>query len=144
MERTKVISKKDIKREWYLVDATGVRLGRLASFVAKLLQGKDKPIYSQNIDCGDNVIVINSKSIEVHPKKYASKMYWRHSGYIGSLKQDTLAEMLKKRPNEVIKKAVWGMIPKTKLGGRMIKKLYIYEGEDHKHSVNKPKIIKVT
>lgn len=137
------MKKKDIERKWYLVDATGVRLGRLASFIAKILQGKNSPKYSPNVDCGDYVIVMNSRKIDVNPKKPSRKLYWKHTGYIGGIKSVTLAEMLKNKPNDVIKKAIRGMIPKTKLGKVMLKKLFVYEDEEHKHEAQKPKLIEI-
>jgi large subunit ribosomal protein L13 len=143
MAKTTTITKDKVKRKWYLVDATGVRLGRLASFVARLLIGKHKEAYAPNIDCGDYVVVINAKSIDVHPKKIKDKMYRHHSGYPGGLKEMTLGEMLKRNPCTVIKKAVRGMIPKTKLGKQIFKKLFVYEGEEHIHKAQKPESIEV-
>lgn len=143
MNKTTVTKKDHIKREWFLIDATGIRLGKLASFISKLLQGKNKALYASNIDCGDYVIVINSKSVDVHPKRYENKIYWRHSGYPGGLKRMTLGEMMKRKPNNVIKKAIRGMMPKSKLGRVMFKKLYVYEDEKHKQESCKPKLIKI-
>lgn len=143
MTKTSIVKKEEVKNDWYLVDATGVRLGRLTSTIAKILQGKNKASYSPCIDCGDQVIVINSKDIDFHPSRKEGKIYWRHSGYPGGLRKISLGELIKKDPNEVIKKAVWGMMPKTKLGRVMMRKLYIYEGKDHKHEAQKPKLIDI-
>ncbi len=143
MMKTSIVKPKNVKRTWYLIDATGVRLGKLASFVSKLLQGKNKVYYTSNVDCGDYVIVINSKDIDYFPKRAERKIYWRHSGYPGGLKKMTLGEMMKRKPNEVIKKAIVGMMPKTKLSKSMIKKLYIYSGCDYKQKSCKPKLIKI-
>lgn len=141
--KTSSLKTKDIKRDWYLIDAKGVRLGKLASKVSTILQGKNKATYSPNIDCGDNVIVINARSIDVHFRRPKRKIYWRHTGYVGGIKKMTLAEMLEKKPVDVIKKAVRGMIPKTKLGKRMLGKLYVYPDEEHRYESQKPKILNV-
>ncbi len=130
------------EKRWFLIDASNYRLGRIATLISKLLQGKNKASYKPNVDCGDNVVVVNSKLIKVFPKKLKGKLYFRHSGYPGGLKCKTLKEMLVEKPNEVIKKAVWGMMPKTKLGRRMMKKLHIYEDNNHKHKAQKLEEIK--
>lgn len=130
-------------KEWLLVDALGVRLGGLATFVATRLQGKTKVTYVPNVDSGDFVIVINSEKVDVHPSKLQKKRYFRHSGYPGGLSSITLDDLLKTNPKEVIRHAVWGMMPKTKLGRAMMKKLYIYKDANHKHTAQKPKLVKV-
>lgn len=138
MKKTSTVKKQEVKRNWYIVDAKGVRLGKLASFIAKLLQGKNKPEYSPNVNCGDNVIIINSKLVDVHPSKLESKLYRRHSGYPGGFREMTLGEMLKKDSNEVLRKAVCGMLPKTRLGKRMLEQLHVSNDEAHKFAAQKP------
>ncbi len=134
---------KQNSRKWYIVDATGVRLGKLASTVTKMLQGKNKPNYAPNYDTGDYVIIINSPMIDVHQRKLKNKLYIHHTGYPGGLKSKTLKDMLQSEPNNVIKKAVWGMMPKNKLGREMMKKLFIYKDGNHKHKAQKPKLFKI-
>ena len=143
MSKTTTIKKAEVKPSWVVIDASNIRLGRLASFVAKRLQGKHQSRYVSYIDTGDHVVVINSTKVDIHPSKLDRKRYWRHSGYPGGLKMLTLKEMLERKPNEVIRKAIWGMMPKTKLGRAMIGKLYIYEDEEHNHTAQKPKLIKL-
>jgi large subunit ribosomal protein L13 len=143
MNKTKSVSQKDIKRQWWLVDATGVRLGKLGTIVASLLKGKHNPSFTPNVDCGDNVIVINSKDVDIHPAKPERKKYYHHTGYPGGIKEIRLKELLKQKPNEVVRKAIWGMMPNTKLGKKMYKKLYVYESSEHEHEAQKPKTFKV-
>ena len=130
-----------IERKWYVVDATGYTLGRLASEVAKVLRGKNKPIYTPSIDTGDYVIVVNADKIKVTGKKLDQKIYYRHSDYVGSLKETTLREMLAKHPERVIEFAVKGMLPKGPLGREMYTKLHVYAGPDHKHEAQKPEVL---
>lgn len=134
---------EDIQREWWIVDAEGKTLGRLASEVARILRGKHKPYYAPHLDCGDYVIVINAEKIHVTGRKLDNKLYYRHSGYPGGLKQMTLREMLQRRPTRVIRKAVWGMLPHNRLGRRMIKKLKVYAGAEHPHQAQKPKPLEI-
>lgn len=141
--KTKATRKNEVERNWLLVDAAGVRLGKLACFVSKLLQGKNKPYYTSHIDCGDYVVLINSKRVDFHPSRAERKIYRRHSGYPGGLKSVSLGELMAKNSNDVIRRAVRGMMPKTKLGRSMMKKLYIYEEEQHKHSSQKPKLVEI-
>jgi large subunit ribosomal protein L13 len=141
--KTYVAKPEEIKREWWIVDAQGKTLGRLASEVARILRGKHKPYYTPHLDCGDYVIVINAEKIHVTGKKLDDKIYYRHSGYPGGLKSFTLREMLKRRPTRVIRKAVWGMLPHNRLGRRMIKKLKVYAGEEHPHQAQKPKPLEI-
>lgn len=129
---------EDIERRWYVVDAEGKILGRLASEVAKILRGKHKPYYAPHLDTGDYVIVINAAKIRVTGKKLDDKIYYRHSGYPDGLRSTTLAEMLKKRPTRVIRLAVWGMLPHNRLGRAMMRKLKVYEGESHPHQAQTP------
>ena len=130
-----------IERKWYVVDATGYTLGRLASEVAKVLRGKNKPIFTPHIDCGDNVIVINAEKIKVTGKKMDQKVYYHHSDYVGGLKEATLREKLAKKPEQVIELAVKGMLPKGPLGRQMFTKLHVYAGPEHKHEAQKPEVL---
>ena len=130
-----------IERKWYVVDATGYTLGRLASEVAKILRGKNKPIFTPFIDTGDYVIITNADKIKVTGKKLEQKVYYRHSDYVGGIKETTLKEMLNKKPERVIELAVKGMLPKGSLGREMYKKLFVYAGPDHKHAAQKPEVL---
>ena len=130
-----------IERKWYEVDATGYTLGRLASEVAKILRGKNKPIFTPFIDTGDYVIITNADKIKVTGKKLEQKVYYRHSDYVGGMKETTLKEMLNKKPEKVIELAVKGMLPKGPLGREMYKKLFVYAGPDHKHAAQKPEVL---
>ena len=130
-----------IERKWYVVDATGYTLGRLASEVAKILRGKNKPIFTPFIDTGDYVIITNADKIKVTGKKLEQKVYYRHSDYVGGMKETTLKEMLNKKPERVIELAVKGMLPKGPLGREMYKKLFVYAGPDHKHAAHKPEVL---
>lgn len=129
----------EIQREWYVVDATGKTLGRLASEIAKILRGKHKPIYTPHIDCGDYVIVVNADKIKVTGKKLDEKMYYRHSGYPGGFRSISLREQLARHPERVIQSAVRGMLPKNRLGRRMIKKMKVYASPEHPHQAQQPK-----
>ncbi len=133
----------DIKREWYVVDAEGKNLGRLASGIAKILKGKHKVIYTPHLDCGDYVIVLNAGKITVTGKKLDVKTYYQHSGYPGGMKKTLLRDQLERHPDRVIKAAVWGMMPKGRLGREMFKKLKVYKGTDHRHVAQKPKTLEV-
>ena len=139
--KTFMASPATIDRKWYVVDATGMTLGRLASEVAKVLRGKNKPIFTPHIDTGDYVIVINAEKIAVTGKKLDQKIYYRHSDYVGGLKQATLREKLSNKPEEVIELAVKGMLPKGPLGRQMFKKLFVYAGPEHKHAAQKPEVL---
>ena len=130
-----------IERKWYVVDATGYTLGRLASEVAKILRGKNKPIFTPFIDTGDYVIITNADKIKVTGKKLEQKVYYRHSDYVGGMKETTLKEMLNKKPERVIELAVKGMLPKGPLGREMYTKLFVYAGPDHKHAAQKPEVL---
>ena len=134
-------SPSTIEREWYVVDATGYTLGRLASEVAKVLRGKNKPTYTPSMDTGDYVIVVNAEKITVTGKKLDDKVYYNHSGWVGGLKETTLREMLAKHPERVIEHAVKGMLPKGPLGREMYTKLHVYVGSDHKHAAQKPEAL---
>jgi len=130
-----------IERKWYVVDATDMTLGRLASEVAKVLRGKNKPTFTPHIDTGDYVIVVNAEKIKVTGKKLDQKVYYHHSEYVGGMKETTLREMLAKKPEKVIELAVKGMLPKGPLGREMYTKLYVYAGPDHKHRAQKPETL---
>ena len=130
-----------IERKWYVVDATDMTLGRLASEVAKDLRGKNKPTFTPHIDTGDYVIVVNAEKIKVTGKKLDQKVYYHHSEYVGGMKETTLREMLAKKPEKVIELAVKGMLPKGPLGREMYTKLYVYAGPDHKHQAQKPETL---
>ncbi len=128
----------DIERKWYVVDAEGKTLGRLSSEIAKVLRGKNKPIYTPHMDTGDYVIVVNAEKIRVTGKKMEQKIYYHHSDYVGGMKETTLKDMLKTHPERVVEFAVKGMLPKGPLGRQMYKKLFVYAGPDHKHAAQKP------
>ena len=130
-----------IDRKWYVVDATDMTLGRLASEVAKVLRGKNKPIFTPHIDTGDYVIVVNAAKVKVTGKKLDQKVYYHHSDYVGGMKEATLREMLDKKPEKVVELAVKGMLPKGPLGRQMYKKLFVYAGPEHKHEAQKPEAL---
>ena len=138
MNKTYVTKTEDVQRDWYVVDATGQTLGRLASEVARILRGKHKPIYSPAVDVGDYVIVVNVEKIHVTGRKLDQKVYYRHSGYPGGLKEVSLRRMLEEHPTRVVEHAVRGMLPKNRLGRKMAKKLKIYAGADHPHEAQQP------
>ncbi len=139
--KTFMASPATIDRKWYVVDATGMTLGRLASEIASVLRGKNKPIFTPHIDTGDYVIVINAEKISVTGKKLNQKIYYKHSDYVGGMKETTLKEKLAKKPEEVIEHAVKGMLPKGPLGREMYKKLFVYAGPEHKHAAQKPETL---
>ncbi len=130
-----------IERKWYVVDATDMTLGRLASEVAKVLRGKNKPTFTPHIDTGDYVIVVNAEKIKVTGKKLDQKVYYHHSEYVGGMKETTLREMLAKKPEKVVELAVKGMLPKGPLGREMYTKLFVYAGPEHKHQAQKPEAL---
>ena len=135
-------SAETIERKWYVVDAEGCTLGRLSSEIAKVLRGKNKPIFTPHVDTGDYVIVINADKISVTGKKLDQKIYYHHSDYVGGMKETTLKEMLAKKPERVIELAVKGMLPKGPLGRSMYTKLHVYAGAEHGHEAQKPELIK--
>ena len=139
--KTFMASPATIDRKWYVVDATDMTLGRLASEVAKVLRGKNKAIFTPHIDTGDYVIVINAEKIKVTGKKLDQKIYYRHSDYVGGMKATTLKEKLAKKPEEVIELAVKGMLPKGPLGRQMYTKLHVYAGPEHNHAAQKPEVL---
>ena len=130
-----------IERKWYVVDAEGCTLGRLASGVASVLRGKNKPQFTPHVDTGDYVIIVNADKVKVTGKKMDQKIYYHHSDYVGGMKETTLKEMLAKKPERVIELAVKGMLPKGPLGREMYKKLFVYAGPDHKHAAQKPEVL---
>ena len=130
-----------IERKWYVVDATGYTLGRLSSEIAKVLRGKNKPIFTPHMDCGDYVIVVNADKVKVTGKKLDQKIYYNHSDYVGGMKETTLAELLAKKPEKVIELAVKGMLPKGPMGRDMIKKLHVYAGPEHANQAQKPEVL---
>ena len=130
-----------VERKWYVVDATGYTLGRLASEVAKVLSGKNKPIFTPHIDTGDYVIIVNAEKIKVTGKKLDQKIYYHHSDYVGGMKETTLREMLAKKPEKVVELAVKGMLPKGPLGREMFTKLHVYAGAEHPHTAQKPEVL---
>jgi len=134
---------QDVQRDWHVIDAQGQTLGRLATQVATLLRGKHKPYYTPHVDCGDYVIVVNAEKIHVTGNKMSQKVYYRHSGYPGGLKEVTLRDQLQKFPGRVVEQAVRGMLPKNRLGRRMFKKLKVYAGPDHPHQAQQPKAIEL-
>jgi large subunit ribosomal protein L13 len=136
--KTYAVRESEIERRWYVVDAADETLGRLASRIARVLEGKHKPTYAPNLDSGDHVIVLNASRIAVSRDKRESKIYIRHSGYPGGLKEETLGHLLERRPEEVIRRAVKGMLPRTKLGAQQLRKLKIYAGTDHPHQAQRP------
>jgi large subunit ribosomal protein L13 len=130
-----------IQRAWHVVDASDLPLGRLASEVAQILRGKHKPIYTPHLDTGDFVIVVNAEKIAVTSDKSQSKIYYRHSGFPGGIKAETFESLLQRRPEAVVERAVRGMLPKNKLGRKMLRKLRVYAGPDHPHEAQQPQIL---
>lgn len=142
MQKTYVPKSGDVTHEWKLVDANGQNLGRLATQIANLLLGKDKPIYTPGVDTGDYVVVINAERINVTGNKLDDKIYYHHSGYPGGIKQIKLRDQLAKHPDRVIKRAVWGMLPHNRYGRKLVKKLKIYAGSEHPHEAQHPQLVK--
>ena len=136
-------SPSDVERKWYVVDAEGKTLGRMASEIASILRGKKKPIYTPHIDTGDYVIVVNAEKVVTTGKKLNQKIYYHHSEYVGGMKEATVQEMLNKKPEYVITHAVKGMLPKGPLGRQMLKKLFVYAGPEHKHAAQKPEALEI-
>lgn len=130
-----------IERKWYVVDASGYTLGRLASEVAKILRGKNKPIFTPHMDTGDYVIIINAEKVKVTGRKLEQKIYYHHSEYVGGMKETTLREMMAKKPAKVVELAVKGMLPKGPLGRQMYTKLHVYAGPEHNHQAQKPEVL---
>lgn len=141
--KTSIPKREEIARKWYLVDAEGKILGRMATKIAEILSGKKKPIYTPHLDTGDFVVVINARKVQVTGKKTMDKIYYHHSGYPGGIKQRSFEELVEKRPEEVIQRAVKGMLPKNKLGKKMLKKLKVYPDADHPHQAQRPEKIDI-
>jgi len=139
--KTQFAKKSDIDRKWYVVDAKDIVLGKLAVKVAVHLRGKNKPVFTPNSDTGDFIIVINAEKIKLTGNKVNDKVYYHHSGYIGGIKAKTAKELLENKPETIIEKAVWGMLPKNRLGRAMIKKLKVYRGTEHPHQAQAPEIL---
>ena len=135
------VPKGQVEREWLLVDAEGQNLGRLATKIAQLLIGKHRPDYTPGVLMGANVVVINAKKVDVYPTRLDSKIYYHHTGYPGGIKEISLRRQLEKFPERVIQKAVWGMIPKNKLGRRIYKNLHVYAGSEHPHFAQQPELV---
>ena len=140
--KTYMASASTIERKWYVVDADGCTLGRLASGVASVLRGKNKPLFTPHVDTGDYVIIVNADKIKVTGKKLEQKIYYNHSDYVGGMRETTLKEMLAKHPERVIEHAVKGMLPKGPLGRQMFTKLHVYAGPDHEQAAQKPEVLK--
>jgi len=136
-------SPETVERKWYVIDADGQTLGRLSSEIAKVLRGKNKPIYTPHVDTGDYVIVVNADKIKVTGKKLDQKIYYNHSDYVGGMRETVLKDMLDKKPCEVIKIAVKGMLPKGPLGRQMLAKLHVYAGPEHKNQAQKPEVLEI-
>ena len=141
--KTFMASPATIERKWDVVDATGHTLGRLASEVAKVLRGKNKPIFTPHMDCGDYVIIVNADKVNVTGKKLDQKIYYNHSDYVGGMKETTLREMMAKKPEKVMELAVKGMLPKGPLGRSMMTKLHVYAGPEHDHAAQKPEVLEI-
>ena len=142
--KTYSAKQSEIVRDWYLVDAEGKTLGRLATQIATILRGKNKPDFTPHIDTGDFVVVINAEKVHVTGNKREQKTYWRHSGYPGGIRSRTLNEMLERQPEEVLRKAVKGMLPRNKLGRAQLTKLKVYAGTEHPHAAQQPKELEIT
>ncbi|MFN3534346.1 MAG: 50S ribosomal protein L13 [Desulfatiglandales bacterium] len=138
--KTYMAKKNEVERRWFVVDASDKILGRLATQIAMKLRGKDRPTFTPHVDAGDFVVVINAEKVRVTGKKLNDKFYYRHSGYLGGLKVTPLRDMLQKKPEEVIRLAVKGMLPKNRLGRQLIKKLKVYSGPEHPHQAQQPKV----
>ena len=135
--------KEEVTRNWYVIDATDINLGRLATKAAHVLRGKHKPTFTPHIDCGDNVIVVNAEKVNLTGNKLNDKIYYNHSGFTGGLRERTAKEMKEKYPVEMVERAIKGMLPKGRLGRQMYKKLFVYAGEEHPHMAQKPSKLEV-
>ena len=135
--------KETVERKWYVIDAEGKSLGRVAALAATYLRGKHKPTYTPHIDCGDNIIIINAEKVALTGNKLNNKMYYNHSQYLGCLRERTAKEMIEKYPVEMVERAVKGMLPHNRLGRQMYKKLFVYTGSEHKHEAQKPEMLEM-
>lgn len=143
MKNSYMQKKEEVVRNWYVVDAEGISLGRVAAKVANVLQGKHKPTYTPHVDCGDYVIVVNAEKVNLTGNKLNDKIYYNHSGYTGGLRERTAREMIENYPVEMVERAVKGMLPKTRLGRQMYKKLFVYAGSEHPHAAQQPEVMEV-
>ena len=135
--------KETVERKWYVIDATGKSLGRVATLAATYLRGKHKPTYTPHIDCGDNIIIVNADKVNLTGNKLETKIYYDHSGYVGGLRERTAKTMIEKYPVEMMERAIKGMLPHNRLGRQMYKKLFVYATEEHKHAAQKPEVLEV-
>lgn len=143
MKNSYMQKKEEVVRNWYVIDAEGISLGRVAAKVANVLRGKHKPTYTPNIDCGDYVIVVNASKVNLTGDKLNKKVYYDHSGYTGGLRERTAREMIENYSTEMVERAVKGMLPKNRLGRQMFKKLFVYEGAEHPHAAQQPSVTEV-
>ena len=143
MKNTYMQKKEEVVRNWYVIDAEGVNLGRLASKAAHILRGKHKPTFTPHVDCGDNIIIVNASKVNLTGNKLNDKIYYNHSGYTGGLRERTAKEMKEKYPVEMVERAIKGMLPKGRLGRQMYKKLHVYAGSEHPHAAQMPKTVEV-
>lgn len=141
--KTFMLRKEDVKHDWYVIDAEGKTLGKVATLAASVLRGKNKPTFTPHVDCGDNVIIINAEKAVLTGNKLDQKMYYNHSGYPGGLRERTAKTMKEKYPVEMVERAVKGMLPKGRLGREMYRKLFVYAGSEHKHTAQKPQNLEV-
>ena len=141
--KTFMLRKEDVEHKWYIIDAEGKTLGKVAALAASVLKGKNKPTYTPHVDCGDNIIIVNAEKVVLTGNKLDDKMYYNHSGYPGGLRERNARTMITKYPVEMVERAVKGMLPKNRLGRQMYKKLFVYAGADHKHSAQKPESITI-
>ena len=141
MKTTFMQKKEDVTRDWYIIDAKNIPLGRVASKAATMLRGKHKATYTPHIDCGDNIIIINAKEVLLTGNKLTNKKYYNHSRYVGGLRERTAKEMKEKYPEEMMERAIKGMLPKGRLGRQMYKKLHVYAGNEHPHTAQQPKTV---
>ena len=143
MKNSYMQKKEEVVRNWYVIDAEGISLGRVAAKVANVLRGKHKPTYTPNVDCGDYVIVVNASKVNLTGDKLNKKVYYDHSGYTGGLRERTAREMIENYSTEMVERAVKGMLPKNRLGRQMFKKLFVYEGTEHPHAAQQPSVMEV-
>jgi len=143
MVKTEFQNNKDVKKQWYLIDASGKTVGRLSTRIATILRGKHKPDFTSHVDCGDNVIVVNACKVHFSGKKWDAKNYYKHTGFIGGLKSMTAREMLQKKPEIIIRHAVKGMLPKNRLGRKIFRNLKVYSGSEHPHEAQQPEPLNI-
>lgn len=141
--KTFMLRKEDVEHKWFIIDAEGKNLGKVAALAASMLRGKHKPTYTPHVDCGDNIIIINAEKVNLTGNKLDKKMYYNHSGYPGGLRERTARTMIERYPVEMVERAVKGMLPNGRLGRQMYKKLFVYSGTDHKHEAQKPESLEV-